>query len=327
VFEDIVDTYPTKQKERKVSFRLDRVSQILGLEVLAGQAQDVLKRYNIEYTENGGEFEINVPPMRLDLEIEEDMAEEIGRVLGYDKVKPQIPEINFEPKVNDTYAKISWARNKLLGDGYHEVMNTSFSHKGEVEVEKSASDKNFLRTNLTDGLLDSVGLNSSMLPLLGIKNFKELKVFEIGTVFTREKERINVAYNIEEQIEETTLEDFCKNMPKDFLLEPRAYSLVPVFNMWSLFPFIARDIAVWVPDDIDSQKVAKIIKDNAGELLIRGPELFDEFKKDKQISYAFKLVFQSFDRTLTDTEINEIMTKISNKIQAQKTNGSTWQVR
>ena len=95
------------------------------------------------------------------------------------------------------------------------------------------------------------------------------------------------------------------------------------FTMWSLFPFIARDVAVWVPEGISSEEVGKIIKDNAGDMVIRGPELFDEFKKDGKISYAFRLIFQSYERTLTDAEINEIMTKITNKIKEK--NG--WQVR
>ncbi|OGI85704.1 hypothetical protein A3A05_03060 [Candidatus Nomurabacteria bacterium RIFCSPLOWO2_01_FULL_41_12] len=95
------------------------------------------------------------------------------------------------------------------------------------------------------------------------------------------------------------------------------------FKMWSLFPFITRDVAVWVPEGVLSSEVLKIIKENAGNLVIRGPELFDEFKKDGQISYAFRLVFQSFERTLTDEEINVIMTKITNKIKDK--NG--WQVR
>ena len=106
------------------------------------------------------------------------------------------------------------------------------------------------------------------------------------------------------------------------------------FKMWSLFPFIARDVAVWVPENVSSDEVMKIIKENAGELVVRGPELFDEFKKparseggDGKISYAFRLVFQSFDRTLTDAEVNEIMTKITNKIKAKETNGNAWQVR
>jgi len=95
------------------------------------------------------------------------------------------------------------------------------------------------------------------------------------------------------------------------------------FKMWSLFPFIARDIALWVPEGVKSSEVLPIIKENAGDLVIRGPELFDEFKKDGKISYAFRLVFQSFERTLTDEEINVIMTKIANKIKDK--NG--WQVR
>jgi phenylalanyl-tRNA synthetase beta subunit len=95
------------------------------------------------------------------------------------------------------------------------------------------------------------------------------------------------------------------------------------FKMWSLFPFIARDIAVWVPEEIKSENVAKIIKENMGEMVIRGPELFDEFKKEGKTSYAFRLVFQSFERTLTDTEVNDTMTKITNKIKEN----IGWQVR
>ena len=99
------------------------------------------------------------------------------------------------------------------------------------------------------------------------------------------------------------------------------------FKMWSLFPFIARDIALWVPSAVSSEEVQKIIKDNASELVIRGPDLFDEFKKGDQVSYAFRIVFQAYERTLTDAEINEIMTKITNKIKDQKTNETAWQVR
>jgi phenylalanyl-tRNA synthetase alpha chain len=96
-----------------------------------------------------------------------------------------------------------------------------------------------------------------------------------------------------------------------------------IFKMWSLFPFIARDVAVWVLDRVESNQVYKVIKENAGELVVRGPELFDEFKKDGKISYAFRIVFQSYDRTLTDLEINDIMTRITNKIKEN----DGWQVR
>jgi len=357
VFEDIVDVYPEKQKERKLSFSAEKISKILGLNVQVDEIKDILKRYNFKYIENDGKFEIVVPTMRLDLVIEEDMAEEIGRILGYDKVKGQIPKINFQPKQNETYLKISSTRNKLLNDGYSEVMNSTFCNAGEVSVLASASDKNFLRTNLIDGLKESLKLNQANTPLLGID---EVKIFEIGTVFTSSLspdlkgaqglgcEQMRIAYGDKKEIKEMTLEEFYAGIQKEnssALLQPSAGTFrqqnsltafqkqnfsAPVFKMWSLFPFIARDIAVWVPEGVSSEEVANIIKENAGEMVVRGPELFDEFKKpaspaggDGKISYAFRLVFQSYERTLNDQEVNDIMTKITNKIKEN----TDWQVR
>ncbi|MEI8174648.1 MAG: phenylalanine--tRNA ligase subunit beta [bacterium] len=338
-FEDVVDIYPQKQKERKLTFSVDKISKILGVEVSVVQIKDILKRYNFKCVENNGTFEVVIPPMRFDLVIEEDMAEEIGRVIGYDKIKEVIPEIDFRPKVNEIYAKTSWARNKLLNDGYSEVMTYVFRDKGEVEVLASASDKKFLRTNLTDGLKESIKLNQANAPFLGID---KVKVFEIGTIFKKNGEEMHVAYGDKKNVTEVSLEEFCKgasidNSPLEEYFDLGSegggkfihpgVNVTPQegnkFKMWSLLPFIARDIAVWVPATIKSEEVKNIIIKNMGDMVVRGPELFDEFKKGDQISYAFRLVFQSYDRTLTDDEINEIMTKISNELKENK----DWQVR
>ena len=332
IFEDIVDVYPEKQparttdavqsggKERKLSFRAERISKVLGAKISDKEIEDILKRYVFKYVYEKGVFTIEVPHMRLDLVIEEDMAEEVARILGYDRVKGNIPKIGFNPKVNEKYAKISWARNKLLNEGYSEVMTYSFSSKGEVEVLQSASDKKFLRTSLSDGLKESLKLNQLNSPFLGIE---KVKVFEIGTIFKKDKEQLSVCFGDKKNVTEVSLDDFCADMSADFSLEPRSYNLEAKFKMWSLFPFIARDVAVWVPEGVQTGEVSKMIKENAGDMVIRGPELFDEFKKDGKISYAFRLVFQSYDRTLTDAEVNEIMEKITDKIKAKE----GWQVR
>jgi len=317
-FEDVVDIYPVKQDEKKLSFSVDKISKILGVTVSIDEVKDILRRYNFEYKNDGDKFEIVVPHMRYDLVIEEDMAEEVGRILGYDKVKPEAPKINFKPQTNEIYAKTLSARNKLLNDGYSEVMTYTFRDKGEVGVLASASDKKFLRTNLSDGLKESLKLNQINASLLGANN---IKIFEIGTVFKKSGEEMHVAYADKKNIAEVSLEEFY--IPKDFPLEPRSYNLEAKFKMWSLFPFIARDLAVWVPEDVKSAEVEKIIRENMGDMIVRGPELFDEFKKDGKISYAFRLVFQSYERTLTDQEVNDIMTKITNKIK----DNNGWQVR
>jgi phenylalanyl-tRNA synthetase beta chain len=320
IFEEIVDVYPQKQEVRKLSFSAEKVSKILGLNVSAKEIEDILKKYNFEYENKDGKFNIVVPQMRLDLIIEEDMAEEIGRILGYDKVKGEIPKINFQPKQNEIYSKILFARTKLLNDGYSEVMNSTFCNTGEVSVLASASDKNFLRINLTDGLKESLKLNQTNALLLGMN---KIKIFEIGTVFKKNKEEMHVAHGDKKGIKEMKLDEFPPSPSQGEGLGVRSIQEGNKFKPWSLFPFIARDIAVWVPEEIKSENVAEIIKEDMGDIVIRGPELFDEFKKGDQISYAFRLVFQSYDRTLTDQEVNDIMTKITNKIKEK--NG--WQVR
>ena len=327
IFEDVVDIYSVKQKENKLSFPISKISKILGIEIMPDIVSDILKRYEISFTENNGVFEIVVPPLRLDLNIEEDMAEEIGRIMGYDKVSPHIPKIDFIPKENDTFTQMSFVREKLLNDGYSEVMNYTFRDRGEVSVLASASDKKFLRTNLSDGLKESIKLNNSNLPLLGIK---EVKVFEIGKVFTKNGEELHVAYGNKKEIKEmklseTVLSFSSSDDAKQDIREKKSKTVERnhSFNMWSLFPFIARDISLWVPEGVESDTVMKIVRENMGDMVVRGPEIFDEFKKDGKKSYAFRLVFQSYDRTLTDQEVNSVMEKINNKLKENK----DWLVR
>ncbi len=94
------------------------------------------------------------------------------------------------------------------------------------------------------------------------------------------------------------------------------------FKPISSYPFVLRDIAVWTSEGIEENNVLKIIENEAGELLVQ-KRLFDKFKKDGKISYAFNLVFQSMEKTLTDSEINQIMDKITSTLNSQ----NDWQVR
>jgi phenylalanyl-tRNA synthetase beta chain len=59
----------------------------------------------------------------------------------------------------------------------------------------------------------------------------------------------------------------------------------------------------------------------AGELRVR-TTLFDEFTKDGRVSYAFRLVFQSYEKTLTDAEVNTIMDRITAAVSERR-----WEVR
>ena len=98
------------------------------------------------------------------------------------------------------------------------------------------------------------------------------------------------------------------------------------YKKFSLYPFIVRDIAVFVPETSSSEevwnKILTSLNESGAETLLVRHSLFDTFKKDGKISYAFRLIFQSMEKTLTNSEINLIMEKINTKIK-----DAGWEVR
>jgi phenylalanyl-tRNA synthetase beta chain len=84
------------------------------------------------------------------------------------------------------------------------------------------------------------------------------------------------------------------------------------------YPGVERDLALIIDEDIEAENIEKEIKERAGKLLMQ-LEIFDIFR-GKQIpegkkSLAFRLGFQSTERTLTEEEINTLVNKIYKGIQ------------
>ena len=94
------------------------------------------------------------------------------------------------------------------------------------------------------------------------------------------------------------------------------------YQSFSKYPYIVRDVAAWFPADVDATKIETLIKNEAGELCIK-ISLFDKFEKaakdgaPAKTSLAFRLIFQSFDRTLTDDDANSAMEKVYSKLKAE----------
>src|SRR3989339_692754 len=194
---EVVDKYNGDEESRTISFTKAYVNNLLGVNLSKDEINNILDRFEYKYEEKEDVYNVIVSPLRLDLVGPHDMAEEIGRIYGYDKVVPVLPKIDFGIKENDTWAKINFTKNYLSNNGYREVMNYTFVDKGDVEIMASASDKNFLRTNLTDGLNKSFELNKLNAPILG---YEEIKIFEVGTIFPDGKEIINVCFKDKKEI-------------------------------------------------------------------------------------------------------------------------------
>jgi phenylalanyl-tRNA synthetase beta subunit len=249
----------------------------------------------------------------LDLETKEDLAEEIGRTYGYENiVSSSLGETSFKPEINKTTYYLNKIREELIEEGYSEVMTYSFASEGEVELMNPlASDKNFLRASILPKLRESYELNKKNKDLLGLK---EVKIFEIGKVFKNNQEILalgkmpdNTEENLDEYIASQPEPTELPNLQTSELLNLR-------YQPISSYPFITRDIALWVPTETKPEDIENIIRDGAGSLLVN-LFLFDTFSKEGRVSYAFRLVFQSMDRTLTDREANKIMEKVTLKLQ------------
>jgi len=95
---------------------------------------------------------------------------------------------------------------------------------------------------------------------------------------------------------------------------------------FSRYPFIARDIALFASAGTNEETVRGVVQTSleksAGKLLIKGPDCFDRFEKGDKKSFAFRMIFQAFDRTLSDEEVNSFMKTL---YEAIKERG--WEVR
>jgi phenylalanyl-tRNA synthetase beta subunit len=72
---------------------------------------------------------------------------------------------------------------------------------------------------------------------------------------------------------------------------------------------------VWVPNTISEDELLVQIKQEAGDLLVTS-SCFDRYEKEDKISFAYRLVFQSHEKTLTDEEVNVVMDNITEKLNS-----------
>ncbi len=307
-----VDEYASPQKLSPVSVSVAKVNAVLGTQLSSTDMERALTRLDLAHVSAGDVFTVTPRFERLDLVIPEDLIEEIGRIIGYDSVpETELPTMNIKPEVNENFARIEYAREHMTAEGYSEVYTSVFTEKGEQQVlNKVGGDRPYLRTNLTDGLRDALERNVRIKDALGLK---KVKLFEIGTVWTRAGEELRVATAEEKgEVKEYALSD----IPAPTEYPAGAGSELLRYKTFSRYPFIVRDIAMWVPTGTAPESVLEILKTNGGPLLMRA-ELFDTFVKGEKTSLAFRLVFQSFEKTLTDEDVQAIMTTITTVLQGK----------
>jgi len=297
------------------------------------------------------------PWERTDLLIEEDFIEEVGRLHGLLNIVSVVPEKARPGAVNVRQYYSEKIRQILLAQGFSEVITSSFQKKDQIQLQNAlASDKSYVRSGLRKNMTATLDANFTHTDLLGIR---AVKIFEIGTVFDKTEsgvsEHVSLAIgvrqkgngytpkddaplqealglletglgvtlesNSEHGVAEVNLSEVLVTLPVPSAYDPAVIRTAATYTPVSQYPAIARDIALWVSADFEVERVLAILQENVGSLCVR-IDLFDEFEKDGRKSYAFRLVFQSAKRTLTDGEVGGIMDTI-NDVAEQK----GWEVR
>ena len=123
-----IDDQQVRMPERApVTLRVDRAAKVIGMPITPAQCADVFGRLGLPFTESPGRLVVSPPSWRFDLQIEEDLIEELIRVIGYNTLPatPPVAPVTARLRPEAQRSKHAVAR-ALAGLGYQETINFSF---------------------------------------------------------------------------------------------------------------------------------------------------------------------------------------------------------
>jgi phenylalanyl-tRNA synthetase beta chain len=171
---------------RSVRFRPGRVSALLGVEVPRLQQVRTLESLGFLVSGSVPEAEAHVPSWRLDVSGEADLAEEVGRHFGLQRVPSALPPASRVGRLRRSQRRERRIREILTGVGLVEVINYAFVTGAHVDPAAGArlanpltEEQDTLRASLVmPGLLETLRSNQRL-------GRRDVAIFELGRVFVR----------------------------------------------------------------------------------------------------------------------------------------------
>lgn len=192
----VVDVYPKRPTAKSVSVRVSRTNALLGMPVSTSECREYLERLGFGVEGDGEPFVCAVPTWRPDIEIEDDLVEEIGRVHGYDRI-PSTPILGTSTPggVFGIDAFRDTIVETMLRCGFVQVVSHSLgsSHPLDFDAARRVTLRNPLApdfANLRDstlpGLADAARRNGG----------RDLHLFEVGHVFVKGEVQIDESWEL-----------------------------------------------------------------------------------------------------------------------------------
>lgn len=237
-------SYDYKKKQAiKIPLDVDRINQILGINITEDQYVDYLCKLGFIIKEKL----IYVPSYRNDISSQNDLSEEVARVIGYDNIsKYKLPLI--KGKASNKNSIENKLRFFLIDHGFYEVINFPFSNEKSIDSIKIDnpldSNKEHMRTNLINSLLENLAFNER-------RQKDSIKLFEISDVYTFKNDKIrkkrNLAIVASGRVGHNHI-DFSKKINKKYLINlfkdalPTEDFAIKIFNREGINSKITNEI-------------------------------------------------------------------------------------
>ncbi len=185
-----------------VSLSVARVAHLLGrTENGPGIADElvanILRALGCALAPTGeGRYAVTLPSWRLDLEREIDLVEEVARVYGYNRFANTLPTFSGSVVELPHASKHAAVRSLLLAAGYNEAVSSTFCSATDADTFATqpriavamdnplSEESGMLRPSLIPGMLTMLAHNLN-------RNVDDVRLFEVGTVFTGSPERVD----------------------------------------------------------------------------------------------------------------------------------------
>jgi phenylalanyl-tRNA synthetase beta chain len=192
---DVIERFPMPPHPRRVTLSFAGLRRLAGYEIPLATAAERLAAIEIPTEPQGADaLAATVPTFRPDVTIEEDLIEEVMRLVGYDRAPTRLPAGGRAPS-SSPEALADRARDALAAQGLHEVVTWAFVPRswlralvgerpnqplGEGVVVKNpiSADYEVMRTSLLPGLATAAARNVA-------RGVPDVRLFEVGPVVLR----------------------------------------------------------------------------------------------------------------------------------------------
>ena len=187
----IDDQSPNVPVPAPVQLRVARAQKVIGMPLTVSQCEGALTRLGLPVSVQGDVLTVTPPAYRFDLQIEEDLIEEVVRVVGYDHLPDTPPQAPITARLRPEALRAPYAvRHRLAHLGYQETINFSFvEERWERELAGNAdpirllnpiaSQMSVMRSSLLGSLVAALKFNLD-------RKAARVRLFEVGRVFSKD---------------------------------------------------------------------------------------------------------------------------------------------